>query len=1100
MTLQPDKIGPYDIKHSIGFGGFATVYLAYDSRLKRDIALKVMSEHLLQDPIFYERFMREVKTIAGLEHRAIVPIYDSDVHNQKPYLTMRYMRGGTLWDRLKDEGKLPLDEVVRITSRLAAGLDYAHSQQIVHRDIKPANILLDREGMPYLSDFGIARRNTTNPITKKNALVGSLPYMSPEQLKNEQILPQTDVYQFGVMMFELLTGRHPFIAEDVVAYLYLHTKEPIPSIHEVNPDLPAEVDEIIYKALAKDPLVRYESLSQIANDLIELAGKETTLTLKSSIQNLSKVTDAERFPGYEIVREIGRGHIGIVYLVKHLETNAELALKAIPHELLDDPKAIKHLRHQATIIPDLKHDAIVPVQEYRVGERSGRPYLVMDYMSGGNLGKVLSRKTPVSLVKAIQMIRRLALAMNEAHEAGIYHGDIKPSNILFDDQNRPYLVDFGLNLVLNHVTILTVSETAVGSPAYKAPERWLNQESSPSTDIYQLGVILFQLLTGQHPFKAEGMTDYQDQHINSPVPSATALNDDLPPSIDPFFAKAMAKKPEERFQTAEQFVAALNAVQKDKETIEEQIQLLLLIESADMAEKAEQWEEAMLSLSSILDIDPDFEGALVRMDEIHQKMQDEFNEEQRQKAQSFKQKFESEQFEYTYRAATTYFKQEKWMQAIDKFNEVLKLDPRHEPAQKQLEAAKIQQTLVQQYETANEYLKISNWERAIDALKEVQKIVPDYRDTESNLGLAQREFALAEQYSKVKRFYIENPTRLRRAREQFQALENERSGYKEVRLFLDEINQQIELDDLFERAIDLEKDERFKEAIVVMEQVTAVDGSFRHAEQKLDILRGLNEQAVCYSRGMQAIAQSQWDEAIDYFDQCDSFKDAKHKKEYAENQLFLETHYREAQQAIELEDWPMAEQCLIGIQGVDPSYKNVPELLEIVRAGLGKTASDQSKLIGGEQSNSIRFGNGRILIGIGMIAALIVLVFFFWPDTGSQFERYVSCLENDTAVIIHYPDFQQNLKQAEPGERLQLGPGETEMNIEVNSQECPELIDVLTYDWGVINGQIEELNSSKTQVRYIPDPDEDLSILQLWIAIEAADFEKPFPFELKIEE
>jgi len=260
---------------------------------------------------------------------------------------------------------------------LSAGLDYAHAQNIVHRDIKPANVLLDRDGMPYLSDFGIARSTAQKSLTEPDMLIGSFPYMAPEQLKGETISPQTDIYQFGIMIFELLAGQQPFFAEDLAAYVNLHTNEPIPSIHKINPELPSACDDILGKALAKESNTRYATLGEMAHELTSLIGKKTTLTLKKTVQNLSKTINQHKFEGYEIKRELGRGHMAIVYLVQNIKDNKEVVLKALPPELLDDPIAIRHLRRQAELMPELQHEAIVPIYSYRVGEKTGWPYILM---------------------------------------------------------------------------------------------------------------------------------------------------------------------------------------------------------------------------------------------------------------------------------------------------------------------------------------------------------------------------------------------------------------------------------------------------------------------------------------------------------------------------------------------------------------------------------------------------------------------------------------------------------------------------------------------------------------------------------------------------
>jgi serine/threonine-protein kinase len=274
MTLQ--KFGRYEVKSELGRGGMATVYYAYDPRFERDVAIKVLPHALLHDPMFRARFDREAKTIAALEHPAIVPVYDFGEEDGQPYLVMRYMPGGSLEDRLQ-QGPLPLAEAVRIISRLAPGLDEAHAHQIIHRDLKPGNILFDQRGNPYLSDFGIVRLASATTSLTQGHVLGTPAYMSPEQGQGtSDIDRRSDIYSMGAILYQMLTGRLPYEASTPTGQIIMHITEPVPNVLEARPDLPVEVQAVIEKAMAKKKTDRYGMLSEMVVDLAEIAGGRAT--------------------------------------------------------------------------------------------------------------------------------------------------------------------------------------------------------------------------------------------------------------------------------------------------------------------------------------------------------------------------------------------------------------------------------------------------------------------------------------------------------------------------------------------------------------------------------------------------------------------------------------------------------------------------------------------------------------------------------------------------------------------------------------------------------------------------------------------------------
>jgi len=263
------QFGRYQVIEVLGAGGMARVYRAHDPRLRREVAVKVISAFVSDKDKSRERFEQEAAVMAQLAHPAIVPIYDFGQQDGHPYIVMRLMPGGSLGDRLKQEGPLSLPEVTRLLEQLAPALEMAHARDIVHRDLKPDNILLDQSGNLSIADFGLVKLLSASiPLSRSGMMSGSPPYMSPEQaLGTSDLDQQSDIYSLGVIVFEALTGRLPYLADHPVGLAMQHNYEPIPNICEINPNLPAGCKEIIERVLAKKPEERYASVTELVDAL-----------------------------------------------------------------------------------------------------------------------------------------------------------------------------------------------------------------------------------------------------------------------------------------------------------------------------------------------------------------------------------------------------------------------------------------------------------------------------------------------------------------------------------------------------------------------------------------------------------------------------------------------------------------------------------------------------------------------------------------------------------------------------------------------------------------------------------------------------------------
>ncbi|MDW8325731.1 MAG: serine/threonine-protein kinase [Anaerolineales bacterium] len=264
--MPPSTISRYEIRTELGRGGMATVYRAFDPRFEREVAIKLLPADLQLDEGLRARFEREAKTIAMIEHPAIVPVYDYGEENGQLYLVMRLMTGGSLADRLRRRGALHINEVLRIIEQVAGGLDAAHAKGIVHRDLKPGNILFDEYGNAMISDFGIVKLTQASvALTQTSSLVGTPAYMSPEQIRGEaDIDRRSDLYSLGVIIFEMLSGQLPYAADTPYGVMMKHVSEPVPRILDTQPHLAPDCQAVIERAMAKRREARFSTAGELA--------------------------------------------------------------------------------------------------------------------------------------------------------------------------------------------------------------------------------------------------------------------------------------------------------------------------------------------------------------------------------------------------------------------------------------------------------------------------------------------------------------------------------------------------------------------------------------------------------------------------------------------------------------------------------------------------------------------------------------------------------------------------------------------------------------------------------------------------------------------
>jgi serine/threonine-protein kinase len=285
LTLVVGELiaGRYELEELVGSGGMSSVYRARDRLLERTVALKILHEQFTRDDDYVERFRREARAVAQLAHPNIVTVIDRGEQDGRQFIVFEYVDGLNLKELMTQEGPLSPREAIELALQVARGLSFAHDQGLVHRDVKPQNVLLDGDGRAKVTDFGIAHAVDVDGMTITGTIMGTSNYIAPEQARGQPVDEQTDVYSLGCVLYELLTGEVPFEGDNFVAVAMRHLNDPVPSVRDVRPDVPARLDWAVQQAMSKDHDERFESMDDFAAELeachAELDGNEGGATM-----------------------------------------------------------------------------------------------------------------------------------------------------------------------------------------------------------------------------------------------------------------------------------------------------------------------------------------------------------------------------------------------------------------------------------------------------------------------------------------------------------------------------------------------------------------------------------------------------------------------------------------------------------------------------------------------------------------------------------------------------------------------------------------------------------------------------------------------------
>jgi serine/threonine protein kinase len=557
------------------------VYRARQLNSGRLVALKVIRDGALAGPQERARFRIEAEAAARMRHPNAVQIYEISQTQGSPYFAMELIEGGGLDQYLAGQPQ-PAHQAADLVRTLALAIDHAHAQKIVHRDLKPANILLSfsgeppasaagagparlTEAVPKITDFGLAKRldSQSTAWTQDGAVLGTASYMAPEQAAGQarDIGPAVDVYALGAILYELLTGRPPFQADswNRTVDQVLHD-EPMPPTR-LHADVPRDLETICLKCLEKMPVQRYLSAGDLADDLGRfLEGKPVAALPLSEKESLARLAARD---GYQLADEIGRGPRSTVYLAQYGTLKQPVALKIFPANSCAREEWEARFRQAADLWAAVAHPNIVPV--HRAGWWNGVPYLAVEYVAQGSLAaKLVGQAYPIP--QALRLVEQLAEIVGFLHRQGIVHGNLKPSNVLLAADGIPRVIDFRPSGGL-FLTPLPEDELESAGLGYLPPElaRDPAAELRPFTDIYGLGLILYELLTGRPAFGGVGARETLDQvRSRDPIPPSR-FNADVKPHLEAVCLRCLRKNPWRRYHRVYDLLTRMRSFQDNPE-------------------------------------------------------------------------------------------------------------------------------------------------------------------------------------------------------------------------------------------------------------------------------------------------------------------------------------------------------------------------------------------------------------------------------------------------------------------------------------------------------------------------------------------------------
>jgi len=616
---QPVELqGGYRALRAIAHTKLFNVLLVESIERGHKLVWKVLRPEAATDPDALGRFIDEAGLVQQLVHPNLVRSLGAGrLADGAYYLATEYLEGQTLKERLTKSGVLTADAVVRLMGPICAALQYMHERNIVHRDLRPEKVFLTTDGVPKLLDFGLAHFGGTRSVsTAPGVLLGRPQYTPPECIMGQRCDARGDVYALGITLFEALTGRPPFDGPDGEV-LSQQLTGAVPRL----PPTAAHLQPIVDRCLAKEPSRRFEA-KDLATALEQFgvlpASKVDPTQVIALTAMLNGVAQGDVLGNYRIEKMLGDGGMGQVFKARHLKLDREVAIKLLKPQQAQSDALVERFFREARAVNRIKHEHIIEIHDF-VDETTDRgvrrSYCVMELLEGASLLGVMARE-PLTVARAVKLVRQAASALHAAHQVGITHRDVKPDNIFVTTRSGAEFVkvlDFGVAKLAGPDDKELVSKTlaglVVGTPAYMSPEQVQGFEVGPACDIYALGTVLYEILAERRPFVAPGYLQLAMQittELPPPLPAQTSKGEKIPPQLQAIVMRCLSKAPNLRFASMKELSDALEPFE-DVGTGEAPAQprrvsaeLVLDVNAAMAGARAPNRTPLFLSLASVL--------------------------------------------------------------------------------------------------------------------------------------------------------------------------------------------------------------------------------------------------------------------------------------------------------------------------------------------------------------------------------------------------------------------------------------------------------------------------------------------------------------------
>jgi len=555
--------GRYQVLGRLGTGGMGEVFRAKRLLLGDEVAIKVIRPADDERNVVGERFLRESRAIAALRHPNIVAILDFDIGAEgQPYLVMEYLNGPSLREELGARGKFDLLDFQQIFRPICSALQLAHERSIVHRDLKPGNVASHRyengDIVWKVIDFGIV--TIVDPdrtkLTSAHQFLGTAAYASPEQLSEQPVDGRSDLYALGVIAFEMLAGRRPFLADTMMGLLDQHLHEQPPDLSGLRPDLPPTVTRAVMRALAKKPDDRWPSVAAFSRALAP-ADAATSVVTASTASGLLGT--------YELGEMIGRGRFGsAIHRGMHRALGHPVAIRMFRAASGVDKEAVRQRFLSEARALQVSHPNIVNVRDF--GESGDVMYVVTDLLQGTSLAERLRTIGPLPLSDVETFVGELADATAAIHRrrgliCGLHPGIVRL--VREEDEGPERVAISSAGIASLHDLLRTLDEGALRGGAiagtelpYVAPEVLTGRPATSAADFFTIGALAFEMATGQPPFEAKSLPELIGSMMADAVPPAQSRRVDLPARVSDCIATCLRVDPDKRFPSAS---ALLNA-------------------------------------------------------------------------------------------------------------------------------------------------------------------------------------------------------------------------------------------------------------------------------------------------------------------------------------------------------------------------------------------------------------------------------------------------------------------------------------------------------------------------------------------------------------